>query len=249
MHLGARTHERTRLSSHQSLFSRVPYPSSFRLSATANASRNGLLSFRCVVPEILARDLRCSVSFTFILCPKPTALYPLQNRGIIMPGSPRASPTSAPLSPLQRPRPASSPSSNSHALTPPQLYSPFRVCLADSRRLEKDDTPILQVLRPLHTPLPCFVAAVARVRTIAAAASFCSGTSSMAAIKGGRLMAAASPKLCSSSTSMPASATLPITMVQRKLDWKRVCLALVQEKKGDASVRAMIWNMCAPCLQ
>jgi hypothetical protein len=49
------------------------------------------------------------------------------------------------------------------------------------------------------------------------------------------------PLPCSSSSppSMPASVTPPITTVQRKLDWKRVCLALVQEKKGDASVRAM----------
>lgn len=59
------------------------------------------------------------------------------------------------------------------------------------------------------------------------------------------MIVASTPTPCLSlSSSMPASATPPITTVQRKLDWKRVCLAMVQEKKGDASVSVCGANTC-----
>lgn len=228
---------RTRLSSHQPLFSLAPLPSSFSIRvplAAAPTPGNGLLS---LFSTILGHKFAW---FNPSLSPSHTTK---QHRHKIMPGSPRASTTSSSHLLLSRPRPASPlPPPPLPLSQPPPPHSPPRGCLVDACQGEEDAPPILQVLRPLHTPLPCFAAAVARVRAIAAAASFCSGTSSMAATKGGGMTAAASvPPACSSSSSppcMPASVTPAITTVQRKLDWKRVCLALVQEKKGDASVSA-----------
>lgn len=80
MHWGARTHGRTKLSGHQRLLSRESYPSSFRLSATANASRNGLLSFLRVVLEILARDIRCYFFFSDHLSVSHCTIYLTRQR-------------------------------------------------------------------------------------------------------------------------------------------------------------------------